>query len=79
MVCACAVIGVAAVPVPAGVPDEVAVALMGQGTTAHYLTSYIQRHPVTVTQLAQGIPIGSDLDYLDEGTLAAAIKSRRTL
>jgi recombination protein RecR len=33
---------------------------------------------VTVTRLAQGVPIGGELDYLDEGTLAAAIKSRRT-
>jgi recombination protein RecR len=32
---------------------------------------------VTVSRLAQGVPIGGELDYLDEGTLAAAIKSRR--
>jgi recombination protein RecR len=32
-----------------------------------------------VTRLAQGVPIGGELDYLDEGTLAAAIKSRRML
>jgi len=34
---------------------------------------------VAVTRLAQGVPVGGELDYLDEGTLAAAIKSRRPL
>jgi recombination protein RecR len=48
-------------------------------STAHYLTEQLQGHSVTVTRLAQGVPIGGELDYLDEGTLAAAIKSRRTL
>lgn len=47
-------------------------------STAHYLTEQLQGHGVTVTRLAQGVPIGGELDYLDEGTLAAAIKSRRT-
>lgn len=48
-------------------------------STAHYLTEQLQGHGVTVTRLAQGVPMGGELDYLDEGTLAAAIKSRRTL
>lgn len=48
-------------------------------STAHYLTEQLQGHGVTVTRLAHGVPIGGELDYLDEGTLAAAIKSRRTL
>jgi len=48
-------------------------------STAHYLTEQLQGHGVTVTRLAQGVPIGGELDYLDEGTLAAAIKSRRPL
>jgi recombination protein RecR len=48
-------------------------------STAHYLTEQLQGHGVTVTRLAQGVPIGGELDYLDEGTLAAAIKSRRTM
>jgi recombination protein RecR len=48
-------------------------------STAHYLTEQLQGHGVTVSRLAQGVPIGGELDYLDEGTLAAAIKSRRTL
>jgi recombination protein RecR len=50
----------------------------GQSTT-HYLTEQLQGHGVAVTRLAQGVPIGGELDYLDEGTLAAAIKSRRPL
>jgi recombination protein RecR len=48
-------------------------------STAHFLTEQLQGHRVRVTRLAQGVPIGGELDYLDEGTLAAAIKSRRTL
>jgi recombination protein RecR len=48
-------------------------------STAHYLTEQLQGHGVMVTRLAQGVPIGGELDYLDEGTLAAAIKSRRPL
>jgi recombination protein RecR len=48
-------------------------------STAHYLTEQLQGRGVTVTRLAQGVPIGGELDYLDEGTLAAAIKARRTL
>ena len=48
-------------------------------STAHYLTEQLHGRGVTVTRLAHGVPIGGELDYLDEGTLAAAIKSRRTL
>jgi recombination protein RecR len=48
-------------------------------STAHYLTEQLQGHGVSVTRLAHGVPIGGELDYLDEGTLAAAIKSRRTM
>jgi recombination protein RecR len=50
----------------------------GQSTT-HYLTEQLQGHGVAVTRLAQGVPVGGELDYLDEGTLSAAIKSRRPL
>lgn len=46
-------------------------------STAHYLTEQLAPTGVTVSRLAQGVPIGGELDYLDEGTLAAAIKSRR--
>ncbi len=48
-------------------------------STAHYLTEQLQGHGVAVTRLAHGVPIGGELDYLDEGTLSAAIKSRRTM
>ncbi|MDX1975509.1 MAG: recombination mediator RecR [Rickettsiales bacterium] len=45
-------------------------------TTAHYLTSRLSDCNVTISRLAQGIPMGGELDYLDDGTLAAALKSR---
>ena len=45
-------------------------------TTAHYITDLIQDTGVKVTRLAHGVPVGGELDYLDEGTLAAAIRSR---
>ena len=48
-------------------------------STAHYLTEQLQGHDLTVSRIAQGVPMGGELDYLDEGTLAAAIKSRRTM
>ena len=48
-------------------------------STAHYLTEQLGPTGVIVTRLAQGVPVGGELDYLDEGTLAAAIKSRRRL
>ncbi|HJU32084.1 MAG TPA: recombination mediator RecR [Hyphomicrobiaceae bacterium] len=48
-------------------------------STAHYVTEQLQGRGIAVTRLAQGVPIGGELDYLDEGTLAAAIKSRRPL
>jgi recombination protein RecR len=46
-------------------------------STAHYVMDQLAGANVTVSRLAQGVPIGGELDYLDEGTLAAAIKSRR--
>ncbi len=48
-------------------------------STAHYLLDALEDAHVTVTRLAQGVPVGGELDYLDEGTLAAAIKSRRQI
>jgi recombination protein RecR len=45
-------------------------------TTAHYITELLQGANVKVTRLAHGVPVGGELDYLDEGTLAAAIKQR---
>jgi recombination protein RecR len=45
-------------------------------TTAHYITDMLTDAKVAVTRLAHGVPVGGELDYLDEGTLSAAIKSR---
>lgn len=46
-------------------------------TTAHYLTEHLEDANVAVTRLSQGVPVGGELDYLDEGTIAAAMKARR--
>ena len=60
--------------------DEVLLAmnatLEGQ-TTAHYIAERLDSYPVRITQLAHGLPVGGELDYLDEGTLAQAIRARR--
>jgi recombination protein RecR len=45
-------------------------------TTAHYITDLLHNAGVKVTRLAHGVPVGGELDYLDEGTLAAAIRQR---
>ena len=46
-------------------------------TTAHYLMDALEPLHVKVTRLAHGVPVGGELDYLDEGTLSAAFKARR--
>ncbi|MEZ5923027.1 MAG: recombination mediator RecR [Hyphomicrobiaceae bacterium] len=46
-------------------------------STAHFLAEELQRDGLSISRLAHGVPVGGELDYLDEGTLAAAIKSRR--
>ena len=60
--------------------DEVVLAmnatLEGQ-TTAHYIAERLEVFPVRLTQLAHGLPVGGELDYLDEGTLAQALRARR--
>jgi recombination protein RecR len=48
-------------------------------TTAHYLMDALAATNVKVTRLAHGVPVGGELDYLDEGTLSAAFKARRPL
>ena len=62
--------------------DEVILAMNatveGQ-TTAHYLMDALAPLGVKVTRLAHGVPVGGELDYLDEGTLSAAFKARRAL
>jgi recombination protein RecR len=45
-------------------------------TTAHYVTDLLHGANVKVTRLAHGVPVGGELDYLDEGTLSAAIRQR---
>ena len=45
-------------------------------TTAHYITDLLAGANVVVSRLAHGVPVGGELDYLDEGTLSAAIKQR---
>jgi len=45
-------------------------------TTAHYITDLLHDANVKVTRLAHGVPVGGELDYLDDGTLAAAIRQR---
>jgi recombination protein RecR len=45
-------------------------------TTAHYITDLLHNAEVKVTRLAHGVPVGGELDYLDEGTLSAAIRQR---
>ena len=62
--------------------DEIVLAmnatLEGQ-TTAHYIAEKLEDRPLRITQLAHGLPVGGELDYLDEGTLAQALRARRPL
>ncbi len=46
-------------------------------TTAHYVTDLLRHLPLRVTRLAHGVPVGGELDYLDEGTLQAALRQRQ--
>lgn len=48
-------------------------------TTAHYITERLAHLPLRITRLAHGVPVGGELDYLDDGTLAAAIRQRTGL
>jgi recombination protein RecR len=62
--------------------DEVILALNatidGQ-TTAHYVADLLKETGVRITAIAHGVPVGGELDYLDEGTLTTALHSRRAL
>ena len=64
----------------AGTVKEIILALNatvdGQ-TTAHYIADQLASHDVKITRLAHGVPVGGELDHLDEGTLATAMRSRR--
>ena len=68
--------------VQSGEIEEVILALPatvdGQ-TTAHYVAQRLEKYPVKLTTLARGVPVGGELDYLDDGTLQMALKSRRSL
>jgi recombination protein RecR len=46
-------------------------------TTSHYITDRLAHLPIKVTRLAHGVPVGGELDHLDDGTIAAAMSSRR--
>ena len=46
-------------------------------TTAHYIADVLSGFGISITSLAQGVPIGGELDYLDDGTIGAALKARR--
>jgi len=48
-------------------------------TTAHYLSDCLQYSNVATTQLAHGVPIGGQIDYMDDGTIATAMKSRKAV
>ncbi len=46
-------------------------------TTVHYLAERLSKYPVKITTLSRGVPLGGELDYLDDGTIQMAFKSRR--
>jgi len=48
-------------------------------TTAHYIADQLDEMDVAVTSLAQGVPIGGELDYLDDGTISAALNARKSV
>ena len=48
-------------------------------TTAHYISDRLEHLDVKISRLAQGVPMGGELDHLDDGTLTAALMSRRSL
>jgi recombination protein RecR len=54
-------------------------ATVGGQTTAHYLSDRLAHCDVALSRLAHGVPVGGELDYLDDGTLTAALRSRRSL
>lgn len=68
--------------VESGTIKEVIIALKatvdGQ-TTAHYLADHLQLHHIKVTKLAHGMPLGGELDYMDDGTIMTALKSRQNI
>ena len=63
-----------------GAVEEVILALAatvdGQ-STAHYIADQLTEQGVSITHLAHGVPVGGELDYLDDGTITTALKSRK--
>lgn len=61
-------------------PEEIIIALSatvdGQ-STAHYISDRLADHSIDITHLAHGVPVGGELDYLDDGTITTAMKSRK--
>ncbi|MYF55341.1 recombination protein RecR, partial [Candidatus Poribacteria bacterium] len=47
--------------------------------TALFLTQQLEKYPVSVTRIAYGIPVGGDLEYIDQVTLAKALEGRRAM
>ena len=47
--------------------------------TSHYLVNKLKSYDIKITSLAQGIPVGAELDYMDEGTIQLALNSRKEL
>ncbi|HTT85226.1 MAG TPA: recombination mediator RecR [Rhizomicrobium sp.] len=72
-------------PLAARVADRVEEVILAMNatvegqTTAHYLMDILAASNVKVTRLAHGVPVGGELDYLDEGTLSAAFRARREM
>lgn len=54
-------------------------ATVGGQTTAHYIADRLTHCDVVLTRLAHGVPVGGELDYLDDGTLTAALRARRNV
>ena len=48
-------------------------------TTAHYIAEQLEMLDVEISSLAQGVPIGGELDYLDDGTISAALNARKSM
>ena len=48
-------------------------------TTANYLAEILSRFNINITRLAHGLPVGGELDFLDDGTIAQALKARNKL
>ena len=68
--------------VQAGNVKEVIFALpatMDGQTTMHYLTDVLEKYSIQMTSLSHGVPVGGELDYLDDGTLQMALSSRQKI